>query len=477
MPKQLLTDAVALLESYRLLFAGGACYWCGFCLTLWSNPLVSQGYASTGKTLFWVFITCSPILVLAILTFVSFRREHAFATNLGLYFLGAGLSLCGFLLLRSTSDAPLVPQLFGALCLGLGSGVGQALIAVLHIGLGPSKLLALAAMEMVLASICYFLLSLLPAELSLMFACLATIAAFCLFSLYTNQRAFSNTVAPAPRENRRADMSITSLVLLALLVGISYGITKNFLAHTVPTFVANSGSFETLGMLMAGLLLLPFARILKERSFFEQSFILVVPLVCLGVLTIPLFSLNSYAPILINSVGGICFLLFIWMISAHLRQEATKLNPTFCLTLLLASLMFGQTLGSVLPVELVNIYSSFIVFILIVFLVLNYIRMFKRAQKALSSRDTEKERLSAAAKSIALTPRECEVFLMLMQRTPYKQIEDELCISANTVKTHVNNIYHKAGVTSREDLLAWTNRLCSSDTDGTSPSLQEKRLP
>ena len=57
------------------------------------------------------------------------------------------------------------------------------------------------------------------------------------------------------------------------------------------------------------------------------------------------------------------------------------------------------------------------------------------------------------AEELCFSPRESEVALLLMKRSPYRRIGKELFISENTVKTHVRNIYKKADVTSREELL------------------------
>ena len=55
--------------------------------------------------------------------------------------------------------------------------------------------------------------------------------------------------------------------------------------------------------------------------------------------------------------------------------------------------------------------------------------------------------------ALGLSPREAEIAALLLKRTPYRQISEELFISENTVKTHVRNIYKKSNVTSREELL------------------------
>jgi DNA-binding NarL/FixJ family response regulator len=52
-----------------------------------------------------------------------------------------------------------------------------------------------------------------------------------------------------------------------------------------------------------------------------------------------------------------------------------------------------------------------------------------------------------------LTLRENEVLNLLSHGKSYASIADELCLSINTIKTHVKNIYEKLQVSSKEELI------------------------
>lgn len=52
-----------------------------------------------------------------------------------------------------------------------------------------------------------------------------------------------------------------------------------------------------------------------------------------------------------------------------------------------------------------------------------------------------------------LTEREGEIATLLIKGKTYRMIAGELHVSENTVKTHVKNIYSKAGVQSRTELM------------------------
>jgi DNA-binding CsgD family transcriptional regulator len=68
------------------------------------------------------------------------------------------------------------------------------------------------------------------------------------------------------------------------------------------------------------------------------------------------------------------------------------------------------------------------------------------------------ERVLRLAKLSGLTPRETEVLRIWVAGHNAAYIEEQLHISRNTVKSHLNHIYQKTGVTSREELLALLDR-------------------
>ena len=64
-----------------------------------------------------------------------------------------------------------------------------------------------------------------------------------------------------------------------------------------------------------------------------------------------------------------------------------------------------------------------------------------------------KLRCDTVARQAGLSARETEVFMLLAKGRGVEHIQNKLCISSHTVKTHVYNIYRKMGIGSREELL------------------------
>ena len=62
-------------------------------------------------------------------------------------------------------------------------------------------------------------------------------------------------------------------------------------------------------------------------------------------------------------------------------------------------------------------------------------------------------RCDAIAAQYGLTPREQEIMALIAQRKSRAEIEQELFLSQNTVKTHVRHLYAKLGVGSKADVI------------------------
>lgn len=80
-------------------------------------------------------------------------------------------------------------------------------------------------------------------------------------------------------------------------------------------------------------------------------------------------------------------------------------------------------------------------------------------EKGLVGADTDEEReqeieaLSVVAQDKGLTEREIDVYLLLVNRYSRKEIERDLVLSVNTIKTHTSSIYRKFDVHSQVELI------------------------
>lgn len=71
-----------------------------------------------------------------------------------------------------------------------------------------------------------------------------------------------------------------------------------------------------------------------------------------------------------------------------------------------------------------------------------------------TARERFVERRDALAAEHGLTRRETEIMSLVAEGKTRRQIEQELFLSENTVKTHVRHIHAKLGTKSKEDIQA-----------------------
>ena len=67
------------------------------------------------------------------------------------------------------------------------------------------------------------------------------------------------------------------------------------------------------------------------------------------------------------------------------------------------------------------------------------------------------------AQQFGLSPREEQVFALLMQGRNRTYIQNELFLAEGTVKTHTSRIYRKIGVTNRQDMITAVQQLLDKD--------------
>ncbi|MFV0396121.1 MAG: response regulator transcription factor [Coprobacillaceae bacterium] len=95
-----------------------------------------------------------------------------------------------------------------------------------------------------------------------------------------------------------------------------------------------------------------------------------------------------------------------------------------------------------------NIYWMVVTFLVFINSI-NYINILE-----VPSKETEKQIDSDIfAKDIQLTKREKEIFFLIIQHYGNTEIADKLCISSGTLKAHIHNIYMKADVSHRNELI------------------------
>lgn len=469
--KGLCVDASAALKSNLLLVLGSIAWWGSHFLLLWNVPIATLDSFMSGYDGRFVLSIAGTIVALGALALLAWRKP-----NLSLYahpasyamFAGCASLALVLLVIPSIVEAGAFAGAVGALLSGIGNSFALVLYGELHARMGYRFVPLACAVETVAGVVVFALLSQLPMIAEMVAAAMLVLIAAALY--FTSARSPERSAdVPAPT---RVDMTVRSLVALAMLTGFAYGLLRTFAIGGLEAASMRAGmTSEAIGTCLSALLLVAVFFLQYRQSLFEQCLLFVVPLVATGMLLISVQGVSVVAPMAVNTGGFACFFNLMWYFAAVLAARSTRHRVTFLVALLFFGSQFGQLLGALVPAQFANAFSSGLMYMLLLVLTL-FLYWRAKALRSAAEAPNQAAALSAVygedavssppavwVKQFGLSPREAEIAQLLVQRIPYKQIGEELFVSGNTVKTHVRNIYKKADVSSREELLEKLNDL------------------
>ena len=164
------------------------------------------------------------------------------------------------------------------------------------------------------------------------------------------------------------------------------------------------------------------------------------------------------------------FYVLMWLILPEIADERST-DPFIALiggwTILNALLLLAAPLAYFFEVQVTQGTLSLTALVLIVIYTLTVaLLLYRHSAKRVAVTEagtraeaapeppSQRERFEAAARAQGLTPRETEVFLMLIEGYSLPAIEERFVLSHSTVKTHARHIYEKFGVKTKQELIA-----------------------
>ena len=272
----------------------------------------------------------------------------------------------------------------------------------------------------------------------------------------------------------------------------AYGLVMmgfGFFQHLI-SFSPVQGSGQAYGMFVqiargiVGVIL--FVTILRNPQHSRMAYRICLPLMIAGCMIMP-FCLNdaSFAVPAVLIIGGYtAFDLFTWVIFCSLAATQSC-NPLGTIAVMRIATSACHALGTACGIELIGFgpdpiayaaeTTTFVGYLIVMALVLlltseeafaltngyyDYRRTVQSIQRNATLEETSSEDdldatglLDARFAELGLTARESEVARLLAHGRTQKWIADYLCISENTVGTHLRRIYQKAGVHKRQQFL------------------------
>lgn len=401
-------------------------------------------------------------------------------------------TLLGFLL--TALEAPLwLVALFG----GVGTGVGSGLLSLgygeVYRNRPPAEVDVEIPMAALIAGIVYALSGAVPAVVGVTLASALPLASGVIMTLQRHTWQPYRAVKASPLVRPSLGF-LLRIGLCTCVVGFADGVVRLIfmaVAHVSTTDFYHPGmlfSSVVMAALLVGFVLI------WRRSTFRGFYKLITFTIAASIVLTPVFTAAPSWGSLLVLIGYNTFNVFIWILLANISYSL-RLPAAYVFGLGWGFLTAGNTMGqitgsliveavepSLLILSLVSGLTTLVIFALFVFVLkdddLVDIKKIpftveaedeKGAPEAAADEqaapddevdDSDEPRPGSfqwacleVAREQGFTPRETEIVLLFARGRTSTYIQEELFISRGTVTTHLQHIYRKAGVHSKQELL------------------------
>lgn len=402
-----------------------------------------------------------------------FKREGVAAVAALLMFLGTFLASRYVVVLFGNPTA-LVEVLAGLLT-GMGAGTFLLLWGETLVSLGTRACAVYFAASSGLAALAHIALGWAPIA-----AVQVIVLTFPLVELVLYRSQVSRSMLLLSRTNRDGQDSPglpKDVLALGLFFGFSFGAMRGFAPSGDGGSLSSVRLVVSMAFVMAACVWAYFASIRRREDFGSLAYRIALPLVALGFLLLPLSGAWSLAGTAAYRFGYEYIYIVLWALWVFFagREGASSVWIVACG---LASMQVSKLIGFVLSADVVALLGPALDMQVVAGLALFGTVLFAVFSKgiAFSAEGWEgvrpaaeapahegvafpEQRYAEVAEGFALSPRETDVFLLLIRGYSRARIAKELVVTEETVKSHVKGIYQKMGVHTKQDLIDTVERL------------------
>jgi DNA-binding CsgD family transcriptional regulator len=245
---------------------------------------------------------------------------------------------------------------------------------------------------------------------------------------------------------------LLGVLLLGFAAGLMYGLLNVF-ERPLEIF-----SFHNFAATTIVVVLLMVPVVLRRQFEFSFTYRVGMLLIAVSVLFVQLQSVAE----LVLRVGYIFFSCTLWEVLV-LRQRESSHGRYSIYALGIGCMYLGIFLGQMLCVLLQNYFVNNLIvpisIIEVIVLLAFFLRLGDVEEKSSLVSNLEKAQpeevnfFDEAAQQAGLTKRQIEVFDLLVQGYSSKMIQEKLFLSSSTVNSHINAIYRKFNVHSKDELM------------------------
>lgn len=402
-----------------------------------------------------------------------FKREGVAAVAALLMFLGTFLASRYVVVLFG--DPTALVEVLAGLLTGMGAGTFLLLWGETLVSLGTRACAVYFAASSGLAALAHIALGWAPIA-----AVQVIVLTFPLVELVLYRSQVSRSMLLLSRTNRDGQDSPglpKDVLALGLFFGFSFGAMRGFAPSGDGGNLSSVRLVVSMAFVMAACVWAYFASIRRREDFGSLAYRIALPLVALGFLLLPLSGAWSLAGTAAYRFGYEYIYIVLWALWVFFagREGASSVWIVACG---LASMQVSKLIGFVLSADAVALLGPALDMQVVAGLALFGTVLFAVFSKgiAFSAEGWEgvrpaaeapahegvafpEQRYAEVAEGFALSPRETDVFLLLIRGYSRARIAKELVVTEETVKSHVKGIYQKMGVHTKQDLIDTVERL------------------
>lgn len=259
----------------------------------------------------------------------------------------------------------------------------------------------------------------------------------------------------------------SSLLLLPALVALSYGMVKGMMPWLGVVESAATGNAVRIAELIVGIALIVFAQKLGKRFGAAQIYACALIFVVSGLVLVSYQGAPQWLSFGIHEMGFSLFYFFMVVYWGDLARRA-NMPIVKVYTIGYGVFQLAQIAGSLVGYYLVGNQSQNYALLILLSVVLAFfvvaLLLFSNTHSSLrqwliadEARNEQGDEIPIACSIISknggLSPREMEVLSLLARGRNASYIARALCISLDTAKTHIKNIYRKLDIHTQQDLL------------------------
>lgn len=452
-------------------------FWISWVLLIYSGEFFAGGSHIHWYDTLSYMVSTAAISLTFLLFGVSKERGFQAVQNKKVIYAAAVVASVGTVLVLAAplfNELASVVAVLGSAMTGIGTGCLAMRLATQFSEEAPKNAFILTAATLAAALVLYSAVLTFPLFVGVgIIVLLPVIAAFFSFIDYGSDlsaRIEGDTSLPLSFIR-----FIAAIFILALVLSVTRGFYPNGLR--VDEFNLSRG-FVAVALIACCVVVAVIAAIAPKGFAFGNLGYWVILVVVFAFTIVPIAGLGSLVTGVTFSVANGLLGMIAWALFASLSSRS-GISPLRIYGLGFSAFMFGSTLGwpigyavdTLHLTELLGYFSAaMLVVVFLVCFVLFPNSNLSTISNSLGSEEEASEqgsadnsqeiddgsarprwrvRMMGLAEEYELSAREAEVFMLMAKGKNSRAIADELCVSYNTARTHVRNIYTKTGVHSR----------------------------